>query len=330
MADLQRVLERLPADVVVADQGFLGAPVLHELGGPPWATIGVSPLAIPSRDLAPFGPGLPPLSGWRDRVRASLMATAKRTLLRDVEKYHTDLRARLGLPPAAGGVFGMASPFLYLHSGTQAFDYPQSDLPSHVRYVGPLASGGGESAEKTDWKGLAAGRPIVVLTQGTHPGQRDDHAHRHRPQGVGERGCACNRDWARTSVPLPANASCVSYADLLPHASAMVTNGGFGGVQIALTHVVPLAVAGDTEDKPEIGARVAWSGAGINLKTGSPTESALRSAVHSLLAEAKYRDGVQRIAKDYAHFDAPRFSADLIEAFDVTSLGRRRDHSIER
>ena len=61
----------------------------------------------------------------------------------------------------------------------------------------------------------------------------------------------------------------------------MVTNGGYGAVQRAVSTGVPLVVAGNTEDKPEVAARVAWSGAGINLRTGTPTAdrwSAARSA----------------------------------------------------
>jgi UDP:flavonoid glycosyltransferase YjiC (YdhE family) len=42
---------------------------------------------------------------------------------------------------------------------------------------------------------------------------------------------------------------------LLPHVDAMVTNGGYGGVQQALAHGVPLVVTGDSEDKPEVAAR---------------------------------------------------------------------------
>jgi UDP:flavonoid glycosyltransferase YjiC (YdhE family) len=38
--DLHRVLARSPADVVVADAGFMGVAALPERGGPPWATIG--------------------------------------------------------------------------------------------------------------------------------------------------------------------------------------------------------------------------------------------------------------------------------------------------
>jgi UDP:flavonoid glycosyltransferase YjiC (YdhE family) len=62
----------------------------------------------------------------------------------------------------------------------------------------------------------------------------------------------------------------IPFYHLMPYVDVMVTNGGFGGVQIALSHGVPLVVAGATEEKPEIAARVAWGSVGINLKTGRP------------------------------------------------------------
>ena len=49
----------------------------------------------------------------------------------------------------------------------------------------------------------------------------------------------------------------------------MVTNGGYGAVQRALIAGVPLVVAGNTEDKPEVAARVECFGAGVNLRTGN-------------------------------------------------------------
>jgi UDP:flavonoid glycosyltransferase YjiC (YdhE family) len=39
----------------------------------------------------------------------------------------------------------------------------------------------------------------------------------------------------------------------------MVTNGGYGGVQMALSYGVPLVVAGASEDKPEVAP--VWRGA---------------------------------------------------------------------
>ena len=69
----------------------------------------------------------------------------------------------------------------------------------------------------------------------------------------------------------------------------MVTNGGYGAVQRALATGVPLVVAGDTEDKPEVAARVAWSGAGIDLRTGAPTAKAVRHAVREVLGDGRYQ-----------------------------------------
>lgn len=58
--------------------------------------------------------------------------------------------------------------------------------------------------------------------------------------------------------PIPANARVdryVPFGELFRHASAVVTNGGFGTVQLAITHGLPLVVAGRTEDKAEVSAR---------------------------------------------------------------------------
>jgi UDP:flavonoid glycosyltransferase YjiC (YdhE family) len=83
----------------------------------------------------------------------------------------------------------------------------------------------------------------------------------------------------------------------------MITNGGYGGVQMALSHGVPLIVAGASEDKPEVAARVAWSGAGLNLKTGKPTPQAVRKAVRTILDDSRYRARAQALASEYRSFD---------------------------
>jgi UDP:flavonoid glycosyltransferase YjiC (YdhE family) len=63
----------------------------------------------------------------------------------------------------------------------------------------------------------------------------------------------------------------------------------YGGVQFALAHGVPLVVAGGSEDKPGIAMRVAWSGIGVNIKTGTPTRSAIRRSVGEVLTNPRYR-----------------------------------------
>ena len=98
----------------------------------------------------------------------------------------------------------------------------------------------------------------------------------------------------------------------------MVTNGGYGGTQIALSYGVPLAVAGTTEDKSEVSARVAWSGAGINLKTDTPTPRQVRDAVRALLGNSEYRQRAQALAAEYRQYDAVATGADLVERLAAT------------
>ena len=97
---------------------------------------------------------------------------------------------------------------------------------------------------------------------------------------------------------IPANARLANflpYAKLLPRTAVMVTNGGYGGVVQALRYGVPLVVAGRSEDKPEVAARVAWSGAGLNLHTDRPAETRLRRAVRTVLNQPSYRVGASRL-----------------------------------
>ena len=107
--------------------------------------------------------------------------------------------------------------------------------------------------------------------------------------------------------PMPANAyvaDFIPFDQLLPHVDVLVTNGGYGGIQQALSHGVPLVLAGETEDKIEVNARVAHSGAAINLRTGRPDSAALRSAVHAALFEPQYGLSARRLQADYARHDA--------------------------
>ena len=100
---------------------------------------------------------------------------------------------------------------------------------------------------------------------------------------------------------------------LLPMVDVMVTNGGYGAVQRALAAGVPLVVAGDTEDKPEVAARVEWFGAGVNLRTGNPSAGEVRRAVRDVLGGQGYRTAALRLQCEYGRRDGVAEIADLID-----------------
>ena len=85
--------------------------------------------------------------------------------------------------------------------------------------------------------------------------------------------------------------------------NALVTNGGYGSVNQAMSFGVPLVTAGMTEDKADVNARVAWSGVGVNLATNEPTQEALRAAVRTVLDRPAYRLRASQMADEFARID---------------------------
>lgn len=117
---------------------------------------------------------------------------------------------------------------------------------------------------------------------------------------------------------MPANvrvSSYLPYDELLPKTSVLVTNGGYGGVQFALRHGVPLVVAGQSEEKVEVCARVAWSGVGINLRTNRAKPEDVGKAVRKVLADPCYRQHAQRIGKAINASPGVDALVELVEKF---------------
>jgi UDP:flavonoid glycosyltransferase YjiC (YdhE family) len=105
---------------------------------------------------------------------------------------------------------------------------------------------------------------------------------------------------------IPSNARVASYLPfewLLPRVDVLVTNGGYGSVNQAMSFGIPLVTAGMTEDKADVNARVAWSGVGVNLATNEPTQDALRAAVRTVLDRPAYRMRASQMANEFARID---------------------------
>jgi UDP:flavonoid glycosyltransferase YjiC (YdhE family) len=77
---------------------------------------------------------------------------------------------------------------------------------------------------------------------------------------------------------------------------------------------VPLVVGGDTEDKPEVSARVAWSGVGVNLRTGRPDVPAIRKGAEEALGDSAYRTRARDLQAEYQRFQAVDIIVEITEA----------------
>jgi len=314
-------------DAVVVDAGFFG--ILPFLLGepaarPPVLMYSTTPLMISSRDHAPFGLGLQPRATAAGRVRnRALNVLSQRVMLRPSHQAANAQLRRLNAPPLP--VFVMDSPVLadrLIAPTVPTFDYPRSDLPANVRYVGQVQPRPTQGFQPPRWWAeLDGDRPVVHVTQGTI-----DNADLGRlleptitalaDEDVLVVATTGGRPVEQIGVELPANVRVAEYLPhdvLLPKVNVMVTNGGYGAVQRALSEGVPLVVAGDTEDKPEVAARVQWSGAGINLGTGTPTAGMLRRAVREVLDHDHFLARARTLESAYARRDGVAEIAALID-----------------
>ncbi|MEO0409876.1 MAG: nucleotide disphospho-sugar-binding domain-containing protein, partial [Cyanobacteria bacterium P01_A01_bin.135] len=317
----QAVLKDYSADVVLADTFFLAAGWLHEAGGPPWAQLAVSALSFASKDTAPYGMNLPPSSSMQGRLKNKALRATVKLGFRDVLSSINQGREQFNLEPTDKLLFDTVSPYLYLASTVPGFEYPRSDLPAQVHFIGPPISAASGPFTPPDWWGdLQTDQPVVHVTQGTVATNPQDllrpaiEALADEPLLV----VATTGDEPVANLgPLPGNvraAEFIPYQHLLPKVDVMVTNGGYGGVQQSLAQGIPLVAAGASEDKPEICARIAWCGAGIDLKTGSPQPPQIRDAVNKILTDGQYRQSAQRLQAEIQAYQPSQQAVALLEA----------------
>ncbi|KAI9815893.1 MAG: hypothetical protein M1832_005203 [Thelocarpon impressellum] len=298
--------------VVIHEVGFLGlAPILHGAPGLRPAgviSLGICPIFASSVDTPPFGPGLPfdPSEGGRARNLA--VKEGMQEGLRPLQEYWESLLASLGASP--GKDFFMDSwskkADRYLQLSVRDLEYPRSDEPSNLRFIGPVPP----IADKTHplpswWEDVVVNhkKPLVVVSQGTVATAFEDLI-LPTIEGLKDSDVQVVATLVRADdIPgyeVPSNAKLARYLpfdDLFRHADVIVSNGGYGAIQHSLNHGVPMVLAGLTEDKAEGNMRMAWAGAAINLAVQRPEPDQVREAVKKVLYTSEIKARVKELQK---------------------------------
>ncbi|WP_016816203.1 glycosyltransferase [Salinispora arenicola] len=330
--DLLRVLERFPADCILADDMCYGACFASERTGLPMAWLSNSIYILGSRDTAPLGLGLQPSSSLLGRTRNALLRfLGDHVSMRDLRREADRTRASVNLPRLRTRAMENITrpPDLYLVSTVPSFEFSRSDLLPGTHFIGGLFGLPPERFEPPSWwQELDGDKPVVLITQGTTANDVDRllvpavrALAREDLLVVVTTGSDLDVDLLR---PLPGNVRLerfVSYHHLLPRVDVMLTNGGYNGVNAALAHGVPLVAAPATEENPDVAARIAWSGAGVVLARRAVSEANLRNAVVTVLHDERYRQRAHVLSREHQRYDAPRRAAELIEAM-AESQGR--------
>lgn len=298
-------------DVVLTESVFLGASVLAlrpRAERPAVVSVGVFPLTLISRDTAPPGLGLLPRDGWSGRLRNRVLNLVVRRVLFGGIQREIDAHARslVGRPLADFFLDTGRSADLFVQLTVPSFEYPRSDAPANLVFLGPLLGTPRDDPQIPDWWGdLDGSRPVVHVTQGTIANLDLGELVLPTVQALADEDVLVVVTGSGPGTEglgrLPANvraAAFVDYARLMPLVDVFVTNGGYGALHEALRCGVPIVVAGDTEDKMETSARVEWAGVGLNLRTGTPTPEQVRDAVRKVLRDPVYRERSRRLGDD--------------------------------
>lgn len=310
-------------DLVLSDPVIWPIYFLAEKLDIPSVNLHMLPLLVNSQDTAPFGTGLrPATSGVRKFRNSILNFVANEILMKDVLHYANDKRKLFGLQPfdkkhrfICNAMLAMANRVLYMT--VPSFDYPRTDLPIDIEFIGPILREHDNTYVQPEWwSQLSLEKPVILVNQGT---MISDPMELIYPTIEGLK----NEDYIVIALPLeksdkllPENVyaeSFIPFGNILPFVDVFITNAGYGGTHMALAQGIPIIAAGEQDDKMEIAARISWSGCGINLGTATPKPRMIREAVKKVLLDSTFKTNAARIQNEIYLSDTVNRACNVIE-----------------
>jgi UDP:flavonoid glycosyltransferase YjiC (YdhE family) len=322
---LTTLIEAFRADAVIVDHLFLGAlpTMLQPRSDRPFmAACGLTFLPLPRADGMPHGLGIPFLESMAERRRrAQERPTDGGAVMGLIQASYEGAMRRAGASPkgdpmSAAALFADA----YWQAGVPELEYPLDRMPANLAFIGRWPTAPTSVPTPAWFDGFDDGRLVVLVSQGTVANADLEQLVLPTMRSLADYediiviGTAGGRH-AVLEQDLPDNARLADYLPfdrVFPRVHAVVTNGGFGTVTQALAEGIPLVVAGDSEDKPEIAARVQYSGAGIDLETARPSEAQIAEAVNRTLDDPKIRSRAMALKASFDRHDAAQIIADAL------------------
>lgn len=312
--DISEINKTFPFDVMIADVMFTAIPMVVEKLKKPVLTVGIIPLVESSKDVAPSGLGLPPASGYFDRLKYGILHfLSDKLLFRESNNTYRKVLARYGIHVKGNTMdFLVKRSTYFLQSGTPGFEYKRRDLGKNIRFIGALQPARTTSTPDIDLQiNMQVHRKVILVTQGTI--EKDPEkllvpvldAYKETDYLVVATTGGSKTDDLRKRFPHKnlVIEDFIPFEHVLPHASVFITNGGYGGVMLAIQHKVPMVVAGIHEGKNEINARVGHFKLGINLKTEMPSKEKIAVAVTEVTSNPIYKRNLEMQSDEFCQYD---------------------------
>ncbi|HMF72298.1 MAG TPA: hypothetical protein VK616_12550, partial [Flavitalea sp.] len=257
-------------DAMICDCMFSAIPFVKEKLEVPVITIGIVPLTASSKSLPPAGLGMTPSYTFWGKIKQDILRfVADKVLLRKSSNVMKSLLQHQKVNVSGDNMFDILvrTSTLFLQSGVPGFEYKRSDLGKNIRFTGAILPYKIE-AKTTKWQHakLSQYNRVVLATQGTV--EKDItkilvpalEAFKNSDclLIVTTGGSSTKELREKYDQPNIIIEDFISFDEIMPYANLYITNGGYGGVLMAIQHNLPMIVAGVHEGKNQITSRVGY------------------------------------------------------------------------
>jgi len=308
LAYAQDVIEearREAPDLVVTCEALFGVMAGCESIGQPFVNLCPNISFAPLPGIPPLGPGLAPARNEQERAMHAEIAQACGAMFDSGLPAFNTARAALGLEPLDHLIDQFRAADAELLATSRAFDFPCSELPERVRYVGPQLADPAWARKWTSPWPKSDRRPLVAVSFST---TFQNHA-------------AVLQKVLDALAPLPVKVlvtlggaikpgelnpveNCVlvesaPHSEVMREAAFVVNHGGHGTVMRALVSRAAMLVIPHGRDQNDNAVRVTERGAGLSLMPDAPVE-AIRAACQRLLDEPSFRRAAKELGDQVA------------------------------
>lgn len=308
------LLEKMRPDVVVSDILTLAPALAAEVAGVPRATLIPHIYPVVEPGLPFFAVGLQPP---RTPLGGAVWRAGQRALNIGLEQGRDDLnrqRARLDLPPTERFHGGISADLALVGTFPQ-LEYPRR-WPAGVEVTGPMSF----EAPHPEIALPLGDDPLVLIAPST---AHDSHNHLVRTalEALASEPvrivATTNRVVPQSPIEVPGNAVLVdwlSYSQVMPAASLVISHGGHGTVARALAAGTPLLISPFIGDMSETAMRVTWAKAGLSLPWRLCRPSPLRWAARRILGDPSFAARAGELADWARQNDGAERGARLVES----------------
>ncbi len=307
------LLDEMRPDVVVSDILTLAPALAAEVAGIPRATLipHLYPAVEPGQPFFAIGlrPPRTPVGRWAWREGRRLLDIGLENGRRDLNRQ----RERLGLAPIERFHGGISTELALVGTFPQ-LEYPRR-WPDGVEVTGPMTF----EIPHPEIELPPGDEPLVLVA----PSTAHDSGNRLVRTALAALAeepvrvvATTNRVRPLRPIEDPANAVLVdwlSYSQLMPAASLVISHGGHGTVARALGSGTPLLVCPFIGDMSETAMRVSWARVGLSLPWRLCRPAPLRWAARRILSDPSFAARAAELsAWSRAHDGAGR-GAELVE-----------------